>query len=158
MSVRIGDPAPGFSLPAAPGEIVDVGESIGERPVVLLFFPLAFSSVCTSEMCAVRDDWARWADLGADVYAISVDSPFVVRRFRQDLDLPFPILSDFNRTVSRRYGTLYEEYFGLEGVSKRSAFVVDPDGTVAYAWVSDDDEVEPDWAAIREAIEASKGE
>lgn len=158
MSVRTGDPAPPFALPAAPGEVVDVGEAIGGRPVVLLFFPLAFSSVCTSEMCAIRDDWERWADLDAAIYAISVDSPFVTRRFREELGLPFPVLSDFNKAVSRRYGALYEEYFGLEGVSKRSAFVVAPDGTVSYDWVSEADDVEPDYGAIRAAVEASKGE
>lgn len=154
--VRTGDPAPGFALPAAPGEVVDVGEAIGTRPVVLLFFPLAFSSVCTREMCAVRDDWDRWAELDAAVYAISVDSPFVTRRFREEHGLPFPVLSDFNRDVSRRWGTLYEEYFGLEGVSKRAAFVVAPDGTVAYDWVSEVDDVEPDYAAVRAAVAASK--
>lgn len=155
MSVRTGDRAPAFALPAAPGEIVDVGEAIGERPVVLLFFPLAFSSVCTSEMCAVRDDWSRWKELDAEVYAISVDSPFTTREFRERHGLPFPVLSDFNREVSRLYGVLYEEYFGLEGVAKRSAFVVGPDGRVAYAWVSERDDVEPDYEAIREAARGS---
>lgn len=158
MSVRTGDEAPGFELPAAPGEVVDVGAAIGERPVVLLFFPLAFSSVCTSEMRAVRDDWSRWADLDADVYAISVDSPFVTRKFREENALPFPVLSDFNREVSRRYGVLYEEYFGLEGVAKRSAFVVGPDGRVAYDWVSERDDVEPDYEALLRAVEATSGE
>lgn len=155
MSVRTGDVAPGFALPAAPGEIVDVGATIGERPVVLLFFPLAFSSVCTREMGSVRDDWGRWKELDAAVYAISVDSPFVTRRFSEENDLPFPVLSDFNREVSRRYDVLYEEYFGLEGVAKRSAFVVGPDGRVAYDWVSERDDVEPDYEAVRAAVEGS---
>lgn len=158
MSVRTGEAAPTFELPAAPGEVVDVGEAIGERPVVLLFFPLAFSSVCTSEMCAVRDDWIlEWSDLDAAVFAISVDSPFVTRKFREEHDLPFPVLSDFNREVSERYGVLYEEFYGLEGVSKRAAFVIGPDGTVVYDWVAEDADEEPAYAEIRSAIERSTG-
>lgn len=155
MSVRTGDRAPAFALPAAPGEVVDVGRAIGERPVVLLFFPLAFSSVCTSEMCAVRDDWGRWEELDAEVYAISVDSPFVARRFREEHGLPFPVLSDFNKEVSRRYGVLYEEYFGLRGVARRAAFVVGSKGLVVYDWVSERDDVEPDYEALRTAVERS---
>lgn len=155
MSVRTGDRAPGFALPAAPGEVVDVGAAFGERPVVLLFFPLAFSSVCTSEMRSVRDDWSRWEDLDAAVYAISVDSPFVTRTFREEHDLPFPVLSDFNREVSRRYDVLYEEYYGLEGVAKRSAFVVGLDGRVVYDWIAERDDVEPDYEAVRSAVKRS---
>lgn len=157
MSVRTGDRAPAFALPAAPGEVVDVGEAIGRGPVVLLFFPLAFSSVCTQEMCAVRDDWSRWEELDAEVYAISVDSPFVARKFREEHDLPFPVLSDFNKEIAGRYGVLYEEYFGLEGVAKRSAFVIGPDGRVAYDWVSERDDVEPDYEGIRAAVESAGG-
>lgn len=103
MSVRTGDRAPGFALPAAPGEVVDVGEAIGRRPVVLLFFPLAFSAVCTREMGSVRDDWSRWEDLDAAVYAISVDSPFVTRKFRDEHDLPFRVLSPaYSHRILRR--------------------------------------------------------
>ena len=147
-----GDPAPGFALPAAPGEIVDVGERFGRRPVVLLFFPLAFSSVCTAELCAVRDDWDAWAALDADVFGISADSPFVARRFREELGLPFPLLSDFNHEVAAAYGVLYEDYFGLRGVAKRSAFVIGLDGRIAWAWIGERDDVLPDFAAIREAL------
>ena len=151
MQVSTGDAAPGFALPAAPGEIVDVGARIGERPVVLLFFPLAFSSVCTEEMCAVRDDWSAWTELDAEVFGISVDSPFVTRRFREELGLPFPLLSDFNHDVAAAYGVLYEDYFGLRGVAKRSAFVIGRDGRIVWAWVSERDDVLPDFERVREA-------
>ena len=147
-----GDRAPGFALPAAPGETVDVGERIGRRPVVLLFFPLAFSSVCTEELCAVRDDWSAWEALDADVFGISADSPFVARRFREELDLPFPLLSDFNHEVGAVYGVLYEEYFGLRGVARRAAYVIGEGGAIDYAWVGERDDVLPDFAAIREAV------
>lgn len=152
MPLTAGDRAPAFALPAAPGETVDVGERIGRRPVVLLFFPLAFSSVCTEELCAVRDDWSGWEALDADVYGISVDSPFVTRRFREELGLPFPLLSDFNHDVGAAYGVLYEDYFGLRGVARRAAFVIGADGRVSYAWVGERDDVLPDFDAVREAV------
>ncbi len=152
MPLTIGDIAPRFALPAAPGEIVDVGARMGERPVVLLFFPLAFSSVCTEELCAVRDSWREWETLDADVFGISVDSPFVTRRFREELDLPFPLLSDFNHEVGAAYGVLYEDYFGLRGVARRAAFVVGTGGRIAYSWVSDRDDVLPDFRAVQDAV------
>lgn len=152
MPLTIGDTAPRFTLPAEPGEIVDVGARMGERPVVLLFFPLAFSSVCTEELCTVRDSWDDWEALGADVFGISVDSPFVTRRFREELGLPFPLLSDFNHDVGSAYGVLYEDYFGLRGVARRAAFVVGTDGRIAYAWVGERDDVLPDFPAVRKAV------
>lgn len=152
MQHSTGDAAPRFALPAAPGEIVDVGARFGERPIVLLFFPLAFSSVCTEELCAVRDDWGAWTELEADVLGISVDSPFVTRRFREELALPFPLLSDFNHDVGAAYGVLYDDYFGLRGVARRAVFVVDMDGRIAYAWVSERDDVLPEFEAVRKAV------
>lgn len=151
MAVREGDRAPGFELAAAPGETVDVGELIGRERVVLLFFPLAFSPVCTKEMCAIRDMWSAWDELDARVFGISVDSPFVTAKFREEQGLPFPVLSDFNKEIARTYGVLHEDLLGLKGVAKRSAFVIDPAGTVVYAWVSDDPRVEPDYGAVKEA-------
>lgn len=153
MTVRTGELAPGFTLPDRPGH--EVRFEPGGRPAVLLFFPLAFSSVCTRELCAVRDDWNAWEELGADVYAISVDSPFVSAKFREEHRLPFPVLSDFNREVAGRFGILYEDFYGLRGVAKRAAFVVHPQGRVVYDWVSEDADVEPDYAAIRSAVAAA---
>jgi peroxiredoxin len=156
MARSTGDTAPVFALPAAPGEIVDVGARIGSRPVVLLFFPLAFSSVCTEELCAVRDDWSAWAELDAEVFGISIDSPFVTRRFREELGLPFPLLSDFNHDVGAAYGVLYEDYYGLRGVARRAAFVVGTDRRIAYAWVSERDDVLPDFDAVREGVRTAR--
>lgn len=155
MAIQEGDAAPGFALPAAPGEEVDVGALIGKEKVVLLFFPLAFSPVCTTELCTFRDRWAELEGLDANVFAISVDSPFVARRFREEEKIPFPVLSDFNRSAARRYGVLHEELLGLEGVAKRSVFVIGEDGTVAYRWVTEDPGVEPDYEAVREAVAAA---
>lgn len=150
--IHVGTPAPDFSLASGPGpERVRLSDFRGE-PVVLLFFPLAFSGTCTAEMCALAEDWPRWEAMGARVLAISVDSPFVTRKFAQETGVPFPILSDFNKDASSAYGVLYPDYFGLQGVAKRSVFVVDPDGTIAYAWVSEADDVMPPFAEVRQAI------
>ena len=156
MALSRGDIAPRFALPAAPGEVVDVGARMDEGAVVLLFFPLAFSSVCTEELCAVRDSWGEWTALEAEIFGISADSPFVTRRFREELGLPFPLLSDFNHDVGAAFGVLYEDYFGLRGVARRAAFVVGSDGRIAYAWVSERDDVLPDFHAVREAVGATR--
>ncbi len=152
MAITTGDKAPGFTLNAKPRTPVNVGAVLGREPVVLLFFPLAFSSVCTDEMCAVRDGWDAWTKLKANVYGISIDSPFVTDRFRQEYDIPFPILSDFNKEVAREYGVLYEDFRGMKGVTKRAVFVVDATGTVVYDWVAEDSGMMPDLAAARAAL------
>jgi peroxiredoxin len=152
MPVKKGDRAIEFKLPAKPKDEIDLGQYIGKEKVVLLFFPLAFSSVCTAEMCTMRDNWKQYENLGAKVFGISVDSPFVTDKFRQSENIPFPILSDFNKDVSRQYGVLHDDLMGLKGVSKRSAFVIDEDGTVKYAWVTEDPKVQPDYEAIKAAL------
>ncbi len=153
MTIQIGDAALGFTLPYKPGETIDIGESIGRDKIVLLFFPLAFSSVCTEEMCYFRDHWQEWEDMNAKVFGICVDSPFVTEKFRQDENIPFPILSDFNREVSAQYGSLHEELRGLKGVTKRSAFVIGEDGIVSYAWVSEDPSVQVNFEEVKASIQ-----
>lgn len=109
--------------------------------------------MCTSELCAIRDRLYDDLDaLDARVFGISIDSPFVTERFRHDERLPFPLLSDFNRVASRAYGVLYDDFFGLEEVSKRAVFVIGTDGLVHMAWVSEDADIEPDYEALREAV------
>ena len=154
MSVHVGSAAPAFKLPSRPGHVVDLGAVFGTKKTVLLFFPLAYSSVCTTEMCTFRDDWQKWSSLGCSVFGISVDSPFVTDKFRQDLGIPFDILSDFNKDVSRQYGALFEDLMGLKGVGKRAAFVVDASGKVVYAQVNAEAGQQVDFDAIRKAVEA----
>ena len=104
--------------------------------VVLLFFPLAFTSVCTAELCSVRDNYALYNELNAVVYGISVDSAFTLAKFKEEQRLNFDLLSDFNKTASTAYDCLYSEFaLGMKGVSKRSAFVIDKDGMIQYAEV-----------------------
>ncbi len=155
MTVRKGDRAPAFELPQGPGDMIDLGDFFGREKVVLLFFPLAFSPVCTTELCTVSREWDEWEGLDARVFGISVDSPFVTSRFREEENIRFPILSDFNKRVSEKYGVLHEELLGLEGVSKRSVFVIDREGTVVYDWISEDPGVEPDYAEVKQAVKAA---
>ncbi len=154
MSVTVGSKAPPFKLPSKPGHEVDVGAVIGRQPVVLLFFPLAFSSVCTEELCHFRDDWSKWEGLGCSIYGVSVDSPFVTDKFRQELKIPFEVLSDFNKDVCRSYGALHEDLMGLKGVAKRAAFVVDASGTVRYAKVNESPKEQVDFQAIHQAVKS----
>ncbi|NIU30394.1 MAG: redoxin domain-containing protein [Gemmatimonadetes bacterium] len=148
-----GQRAPEIALPVKPGEApLRLSDYRGERRVVVLFFPLAFSGTCTEEMRAAADGYDRWTELDAEIVGISVDSPFVNQRFAEECGCPFPVLSDFNREASRDYDVLYEDYHGLEGVSKRAAFVVDREGRIAYAWVSDDASRLPPFEEIREAL------
>lgn len=155
MAIRKGNPAAPFTLPAKPGEPVDVGAHIGRDRIVLLFYPFAFSSVCTDEMCHMRDSWAQWQDLDAKVFGISVDSPFVVARFRAEENIPFPLLADFNKEVARQYGVIHEDLKGLKGVAKRSAFVIDTDGTVIYDWVSEDPSKQVPFDEVKAALQGA---
>jgi len=149
--VPVGASAPDFSLAPGPGpDRVTLSELRG-RPVVLLFFPLAFSGVCTDEMCQMAEAWPRWEEIDARVLGISVDSPFVNRRFAEETGVSFPILSDFNKDASSAYGVLYPDYFGMHGVSKRAAFVVDPEGRIAYVWVGEDADRLPPFDEVRAA-------
>lgn len=154
-SMQVSEQATPFSLPEAPGQMVDVGALFGEAPVVLLFFPLAFSPVCTEEFCTIRDDWSKWTDMGAKVFGISIDSPFVVQKFKESEGMPFPLLSDFNKEVAGSYGALHEDLMGLKGVTKRAAFVIDRSGKISYAWVSEDPGKQVEFDEILAAVQAS---
>jgi peroxiredoxin len=154
MSVTIGSNAPAFKLPSRPGHEVDLSTVFGKQKVVLLFFPLAFSSVCSTEMCTFRDGWSKWEKLGCKVFGVSIDSPFVVEKFREMERIPFALLSDFNKEMAAAYGALHADLMGLKGVAKRAAFVVDAGGVVRYAWVSDDPRVQVDFDAIEKAVAA----
>lgn len=150
--IQIGNEAPDFSLLDAFGkDPVTLSEHRGQ-PVVLMFVPLAFSGTCTEELCHVGENWNQWGALGASVYAISIDSPFSNQQWRKEMDVPFPILSDFNKKAARAFGVLQDDFFGLHGVAKRSVFVVDGEGRVAYSWVSDNPGVLPPFDEIAGAV------
>jgi len=149
--LAVGSAAPDFSLLPAPAADPVTLSGLRGHTVVLLFFPLAFSRVCTAEMCRMAEDWSSWNQVGARVFGISVDSPWVNVKFAAETGVPFPILSDFNKEAAVAFDVLYPDFRGLKGVSKRAAFVVDREGRVAYAWVSDDSGVMPPLDQIREA-------
>ncbi len=130
-----GDKAPDFSLRATDKSVVKLSEQRGKN-VVILFFPFAFTGVCTKELCYMRDSLAQYEKLDAQILAISVDSPFTLAKWKEEQGFNFPMLSDFNKTASKKYDSLYKEFaMGLKGVSKRSAFVVDKKGVIRYAEV-----------------------
>ncbi|MEL6636554.1 MAG: peroxiredoxin [Bacteroidota bacterium] len=135
MSVTVGDKAPNFTLRAFDKSEVSLEDYRGKN-VVLLFFPLAFTGVCTTELCTMRDDIASYNNTNAQVLAVSVDSLFTLEKFREDQKLNFPLLSDFNKNVAQAYGSLYEDFvLDMKGVAKRSAFVIDKEGIIRYAEV-----------------------
>lgn len=156
MALAVGTKAPVFQLPSKPGEVVDLGAFLGREKVVLLFFPLAYSSVCTEEMCYFRDHWEQWSSLGCKVFGISIDSPFVSDKFRTDLNIPFPMLSDFNKTVSASFDALHAELMGLKGVTKRAVYVVGTDGLISYAWEAEIPKTQVDFAAILSAVTSAR--
>ncbi len=157
MPVDIGHKAPDFTLSATTGDPISLERYRGEKPVVLLFFPLAFSPVCTNELTIMRDDYERYTAAGVEVLASSVDSPFTLQAWAERLELPFPLLSDFNKETAQRYGAFHDDLMGLKGVSKRAVFVIDKDGVVQYRWVSDDPAQLPNFDEIKEAAEKAAG-
>ena len=153
MSIRVGEPARDFALRGTQSDDpVRLSSFKGQKNVVLLFFPLAWTSVCTKEMCAVRDSYSEYANLDAQVLGISVDSPFALKAWSKEEGFPFPLLSDFNREVSSSYGALYDDLMGLKGVSKRAAFVIDRAGIVRHAQVLEKASDLPDFAAVRSVL------
>lgn len=155
MGLTIGQKAPGFSLKRKTAEglqDVSLGDYQGKKNVVLLFFPLAYTSVCTDEMCSVSQGLSEYEGLNAQVLGISVDSPFAQEAWAKANNITIPLLSDFNKEVSAAYGSQYAELLGFKGVAKRSAFVIDKGGVVRYASVSDDPKVVPDFSAIKACL------
>lgn len=150
--VKVGDQAPDFTLVADDKKEVSLADHRGKN-VVLLFFPMAFTSVCTEELCTMRDGISEYNNMDANILAVSVDSPFTLDKFKADQNLNFPLLSDFNKEASQAYGAYYDEFvFGLKGVSKRSAFVIDKEGTIRYAEVLDNAGELPNFTAIKETL------
>ena len=157
MSIEIGQSAPGFTLYDTDKNQVNLSDFKGKN-TLLLFFPLAFTSVCTKELCTVRDDIGRYSNVNAEVLGISVDSLFTLKKYKEEQQYNFPLLSDFNKDVSALYSSLYTEWkFEMKGVSKRSAFIIDKAGKVCYVEVLENASDMPDFAAINERLEQLNG-
>jgi peroxiredoxin len=157
MAVTVGSKAPDFSLKTkTPEGLKDVrlSDNFGKKNTVLLFFPLAFTSVCTKEMCEVTSGLDAYRSLDAEVYGISVDSPFALEQWAQKENIRIPLLSDLDKKTSKAYGTLLDDLLGLGSVSTRAAFVIDKQGTVRYAEVLQDVRQLPNFEAIRSTLDA----
>ncbi len=153
MKIQPGQKAPDFTLYDSTKNQVKLSDLKGQ-PVLLLFFPLAFTSVCTAELCSVRDNISFYNNSHAKVLGISVDSLHTLARFKEEQHLNFPLLSDFNKEVSAAYGSLYEQFgYNMKGVSKRSAFVIDKQGIVQYAEVLENASEQPSFKSIQQSIE-----
>lgn len=151
MAITIGQTAPDFTLTDTERNKVTLSEQRGNN-VLLLFFPLAFSSVCTAELCSIRDNMSKYESLDVRPFGISVDSFYALAQFKEAQGLNFTLLSDFNKEASARFGALYADFYGMKGVSKRAAFLIDKEGVVQYAEVLENAGDQPDFNAIAETL------
>ena len=153
MAIKVGDKAPDFKLHDTEKKERSLNEFLGMKTIVA-FFPGAFTGVCTKEMCALRDSLAELGNIGAQVVAVSVDAPFSNKAFADTNKLTFPILSDYSRNTIRQYGGVHDDFAGMKGYSaaKRSAFVLDKNGIVKYAWISENPGVEPPYDEMKKAL------
>ena len=156
MAIEQGQQAPDFSLYDSDKNKVSLKELKG-KIVLLLFYPQAFTSVCTKELCEVRDDIARYNGIDAQVLGISVDSVFTLKKYKEEQGYNFPLLSDFNKEVSTAYDTIYAEWIlEMKGVSKRSAFVIDKEGIIRYAEVLESAQDVPNFEEIHQVLDNLK--
>ena len=153
MTIDVGSKAPDFTLIDHDRQPVTLSAQRG-RPVVLAFFPAAFSSACAKELCTFRDSLTTLNAASAQVYGISVDTFFALKAFHDSQQLSFPLLSDFNKQVIRDFGVFNEDMIGLKGIAKRAVFVLDKDGIVRYREVLDDARNEPDYAKVFSTLTA----
>jgi glutaredoxin-dependent peroxiredoxin len=156
MSITVSQQAPDFSLFDSEKKAVKLSDFKNEKNVLLLFFPVAFTSVCTKELCGVRDDIAKYSNTNAQVLGISVDSVFTLAKFKEEQGYNFPLLSDFNKEASAAYDSMYNSFtdMNMKGVSKRSAFIIDKAGVVQYAEVLESAGDVPNFEAINEKLES----
>lgn len=151
MVPKINSKAPDFILKNSEGKDISLND-FKKRPIVLFFFPLAFSDVCTNEMCSIRDNMKLYNAFDAKVIGISVDSFFALKAFKKAENINFTLLSDFNKKVSALYNVLYNDYFGMKGVAKRSSFVIDREGFIQYKEVLEDSSNLPDFRSIQQLL------
>ena len=156
MSATVGQKAPDFQLPDQDKNMVSLSSFKGKN-VVLLFFPAAFTSTCTKEMCQTRDEIAYFNGMNAVVFGISVDMPFSLAKWREENKLNFSVLSDFNKDTITAYDCKYDNWIlGLKGVSKRSSFVIDKEGIIRFAQILENASDYPDFDGIKKALEGLK--
>ncbi len=155
MVLRLGQKVPEFALPDADKKLRSLGEFTKQGTVILAFFPFAFSGTCDKEMCTFRDGFGTLQGAGAQLVGVSVDSSYSLKAFAQTYNLQFPLLSDFNKKVTKLYGVLQDPWVGLgyKGVAKRAVVVVDRRGKLRYKWVTDVPSDEPPYAEVMKAAQ-----
>jgi peroxiredoxin len=155
MALTVGSKAPAFTLVDTERKPRSLDEFLGKK-TVLVFYPGAFTGVCTKEMCSFRDSLAAFNSMNAQVVGISVDSPFANKAFADVNKITYPLLSDYTKSVSASYTGLYDSFAGLAGytAAKRSVFVLDATGVVKYAWISENPGAEPNYDEVKKAIAA----
>ena len=155
MALRLGQKVPEFVLPDADQKTRSLAELTKQGPLVLAFFPFAFSGVCDKEMCTFRDGFGALQEAGAQLVGISVDSSYSLKAFAQTYNLQFPLLSDFNKRTVKLYGVLQDPWVGLgyKGVAKRAIMVVDKQRRLRYRWVTEVPAEEPPYMEIVKATQ-----
>ena len=152
MPVDVGSKAPEFTLTNQDRQPVSLSEQLAKGPVVLAFFPAAFSGVCQKEMCTFRDSLNELKSVSAQVMGVSTDTFFALKAWDDQQQLGFPLLSDYNKDVIRKYGVVNPDMIGLKDISKRAVFVIDKGGVVRHREVLDDARNEPDYAKVKSAL------
>jgi len=152
MKLTIGQNAPSFSLYNTNKQLVELSQLKGKK-VVLLFFPAAFTSTCTKELCSLRDDLAWYNNVNAVVFGISTDALYSLAKYKEEQNLNFELLADYNKEVSGFYGAQYEVFnFGMKGTSRRAAFVIDEEGIIKYAEVLESASDLPNFQKVKDAL------
>ncbi len=155
MAISVGTKAPDFTLKSKNAEGVSdisLSSNIGQKNTVILFFPLAFTGVCTTELCDVTAGLGQYSDLNADVIGISVDSPFAQEAWAQKENIGIALASDLNKKTAADYGVLLDDLLGFGATSARAAFVVDKDGVVQYSEQTPTPKDLPNFDAITETL------
>ncbi len=162
MPLQVGEKAPDFTLVTKTAEgpqLVKLSEQIGKSNLVLLFVPMAFTGVCTTELCDISGGIAEYEALDAKVFAISGDNPFAQEAWAQKSGITLPLLSDYEHAVAKAYGVAYEQFLPeanliMGGVAKRSAFVIDKEGVIRYAEAQDHPKDLPNFEAVKAALQS----
>ena len=156
MSLKVTQPAPDFTLFDSDKNEITLSDYRDKKNVLLLFYPLAFTSVCTAELCSVRDDISRYSNNQTQVLGISVDTTWTLAKFKTEQNYNFPLLSDWNKEASVAYGTIYDSFseMKMRGVGKRSAFIIDKKGLIQYAEVLERAQDLPNFTAINAILES----
>ncbi len=158
MALKVGDKAPEFTLPSftPSADLVQISLSdFKGKKVVLLFFPQAFTGVCTTEICTMNDSFNSYKDMNAEVLGISVDGTFVQRAFAEKNGIKYPLLSDFNKQVIRLYDVVHPEFaHGQKETAQRAVYLIDKDGVIEYVEVTENPGVQVNFDGIKAAAAA----